>query len=113
MAIADESRKRWRAPVLLFTGAFIGAVIFAAVHNRSIDQPHAAATRTAETSAPHPENRMTAPAEGAANVRSRLSPVLQKPGPPDPDAERSAAESAERAADAAAALAASAGGTSN
>lgn len=112
MAIADRSRKGWGVPALLFTGAFVGAVIFVAAHKRSADEPRDAVTRTAEASS-RTDNRVIAPATNRANAPSRVSAALQKPGPPDPDAERSAAESAKRAADAAMALAASAGGPNN
>jgi hypothetical protein len=113
MAIADKSLTRWRVPVLLFTGAFIGAVIFTAAHKKSVDEPHAAVTRTAEAPQLHSENRVKAPAADASKVVSRENVALQKPGPPDPAVEKAAADSAVRAADAAAAIAATAPGVSN
>lgn len=113
MAIADKSLTRWRVPVLLFTGAFIGAVIFAAAHKKSVDEPPAAVTRTAEASPSHSENRVIASAADASKVASKENVALQKPGPPDPAAEKAAADSAVRAADAAAELAASAPGVTN
>ncbi len=112
MAVAEESRKRWWVPALLFAGAFVGAVIFAAAQKRSTDEPRDAMMRTAEALS-RTATHVIAPMTGAASVSPRASAALQKPGPPDPDAERSAAESAERAANAAAALAASAGGSIN
>jgi hypothetical protein len=113
MRISDESPKRWRVPVLLFTGACVGAVIFAAAHKKSVDAPHDAATRTAEAPPPYSENSGIASAGGAGNSPVRVNTAMQKPGPPDPEAEKTAAESAERAAEAAAALAASAPGVSH
>jgi hypothetical protein len=113
MAIADKDRKRWRVTVLLFTGAFVGAVIFAAAHKKTLDEPHDAVTAAAQLPPSHSENRVTLSTRDAANETDRVNAALQKAGPPDPVAERSAAESAERAADAAAALAASAGGPNN
>jgi hypothetical protein len=113
MVIADKPRKRWRVPTLLFTGAFIGAVIFAAVHKKSVDEPHDAVTRTAEAPPSHSEIRVIASAGDASKVASKENIALQKPGPPDPAAEKAAAASAVRAADAAATLAASAPGATN
>ncbi len=113
MAIADENRKHWRVPVLLFTGAFIGAVIFVAAHKKSVDEPHNVVTRTANTPPSHSENRVIASVEDAPEVASKENVALQKPGPPDPAAEKAAADSAARAADAAAELAASTAARTN
>ena len=107
MAIADESRKRWRVPVLLFTAAFVGAVIFAAAHRRSVDEPHDAVTPAAQLPSSRSESRATLSTTNTANKADRVNAALQKPGPPDPVSEKAAAESASRAADAAANLAAS------
>jgi hypothetical protein len=113
MAIADENHKRSRLPLLLFIAAFVGVVVFSVAHKRNVDEPRDTVTQTAEAPSPNSEDRVIASAERTANVPSKSSAALQKPGPPDPAAERSAADSAARAADAAAALAASAGDGTN
>jgi hypothetical protein len=113
MAIADRNRKHWRVPVLLFTGAFVGAVIFAAGHKRKVDEPHDAVTRTTEALQSHSENRVVDSAGDTSRVASRENAALQKPGPPDPAAEKAAANSAARAADVAAELAASTAAPTN
>jgi hypothetical protein len=103
----------WRLPVLLFTGAFVAAVIFAAAHKKSLDGPHDAVTGATQLPSSHSENRVTLSTGDAANKADRVSAALQKPGPPDPVSEKAAAESAARAADAAAELAASTAARTN
>lgn len=111
MAIANESSKRWRVPALLFTGAFIGAVIFAAAHKKSVDESHDATMANAPPS--HPENRVIASVEDVPEVAPKKNVALQKPGPPNPAAEKAAADSAARAAGAAEELAASTAARTN
>jgi hypothetical protein len=113
MAIPDESPMRWRVPVLLFTGAFIGAVIFAAPHKQSRDEPRNAGTPAAEAQPSHSKDRSVNSAGDTSRVASRENAALQKPGPPDPAAQKAAADSAARAADAAAELAASTAARTN
>jgi hypothetical protein len=113
MAIADKSLTRWGVPVLLFTGAFIGAVIFAAAHKHSADEPRNPATLATGAPPSHSESRVVDSAGDTSRVASRENAALQKPGPPDPAAEKAAADSAARAADAAAELAASTAAPTN
>ena len=103
----------WRLPVLLFTGAFVAAVIFAAGHKKMLDEPRDAVSGAAQLPSSHSENRVTLSTGDAANKTDRVSAALQKPGPPDPVSEKAAAESAARAADAAAELAASTAARTN
>jgi hypothetical protein len=107
MAIAAQSSTSWRLPLLLFLAAFVGVVIYATAHKRSVDEPRGAATRTAEAPSLHSERHVIASSADALNVGSRVNAAAQKPGPPDLVAERTAMDSAQRAADATAALAAS------
>jgi hypothetical protein len=107
MAIADENLKRWRLPLLLLLGTFVGVIIFAAAHKQSTDEPRNAGTPAAQLPSSLSENRVTLSAAETANKTYKANAALQKPGPPDPVSEKTAAESAARAADAAARLAAS------
>ena len=113
MPIADENRKRWRVPILFFTGAFIGAVIFAAAHKHSGDELHDAVIPAAQQPSSQSEDRVTLSDAGAVNRPASANAAMQKPGPPNPESEKSAAESAEKAADVAAALAAKASSGTN
>jgi hypothetical protein len=109
MPIADENLKRWRVPLILFLSAFVGALIFAAAHKHSADEPRNPATLATEAPPSHSKNRVV----DSAGDASRENAALQKPGPPDPAAEKAAADSAARAADAAAELAASTAAPTN
>jgi hypothetical protein len=117
-SMATQSPNPWRLPLALFLLAFIGTVIFFWARV-DIDQARGMTKPTVEAQAPHAEPRITDSATGAASVSSSARALaqkpsaLQKPGPPDPVAEKTAAESAARAADAAADLAASAGSATN
>jgi len=107
MSIAGARRKFLRWPLLLFLIAFVIVMIFVVGHTRSGDEPRAAVTRTAEAPSAHSESRVIASVAGTAIVPSSASVAFQKAGPPDPIAERTAAESAARSAGAAADLAGS------
>lgn len=102
-----------RLPLLLILIAFVAAIIFVIGHARSGDGRGGARAQRAETPSSHSESRVIAPAGGTVLMPSSASIAAQKPGPPDPVAEKTAADSAARAADAAAALAAAAPGPGN
>jgi hypothetical protein len=112
MSIAGASFRVWRWPVLLFLIAFV-VVIFVVGHTRSVEEPRDAVTQPAEAPNAHSETRVIALAADTVNVSSGVYVGVQKPGPPDPTAERTAADSAARAADAAAHLAGSAAPPTN
>ena len=113
MSIADQSTNRWRGPLLLFLGVFVGVIIFAVLRNRSVDESRDAVTPQAEAPPSHSGNRVMISASSAPDASTRVNAAMQKPGPPDPVSEKTAAESAARAAEAAAALAESSPGVTH
>jgi hypothetical protein len=108
MSLEGERPKPWRLALLVLVGAYVGVVGYLALRNESDDETPLAKLRVVQ--APSASSGTQAPARiivGAAAPIFKINAAVQKPGPPNPAAERSAADAAEKAADAAAAIAAS------
>jgi hypothetical protein len=104
MAVAGASPKLRRFTLLLFLIAVVAAVVLVVGH-KSAEEPGNAVTRTAEARISRSEHFVVASAARNVSEPPSADSAIQRAGPPDPVAERTAADSAVRAAEAAADLA--------
>ena len=96
MSLDERDRKPWRLALLLLVGAYVGVIVYLVLDNEGGDELRTAPMRVAR--APSLSSETHAPARvftlGAAAPIFKINAAVQKPGPPDPTAEQSAAESA-------------------
>jgi hypothetical protein len=105
--LLSSTRRRFLLLCLLVVVAFV-ATIVAVYPWKGRNGAVTAASSIGASQNQVVARRQTSPPARAAfwNRREELNPAVQKPGPPDPEAQRTAVASAERAAQAAADLAA-------
>jgi len=113
MSTAPVRLKVWWWPLLLFLIALVAAALLVVGRRRSVDGLRDAVTRTTEAPSAHSEKPVIASAAGTVIVPASARVAEQKPGPPDPESVRTAADSAVRAAEAAADLAGSVAATTH
>lgn len=105
MSIELRSSPHRRLVVLLFLLAFVGTVIFSVAYKRRAEESPVTEPTPGKGPALHSgSGRIALPVE-APTAPPKVNVAKQKAGPPDPEAERSAAAAADSAARAAAALA--------
>jgi hypothetical protein len=103
-----RNRRRWRLALFLLVGAYVGVIAYLVLPNESSDDALPAKLRVSQAhSATSGSQAPAGVTVGAAAPVFKINAAVQKPGPPNPEADRSAADAAEKAADAAAAIAAS------